>query len=828
MSSMMLMGIKMKLKGKKPRKKKISELDKSIPDELSLSGMREKQVSPLNSKVWRFVLFISAGCVVAWILQIMFGLYRPLVVWIVAVVAGASWVVAIRMLLLESRLKKFWIVWLSGGALFIFLIRSSEGIWIASLSFAFVFLLFRRYRPYRHLTSRRRSGLFLIGFIILILLISAWILGKQEAPLQPKPAGSVAISAKPSGFVVLGHNLAKYSLLSLQLFWFLTLLHLFFAIRLHFMRLKPKLAISAFLIAVVPLFLVFLIGLLTLYSILGESRAARAITIMEDWANLAVVDENFIQTVSDRSFSYNLDGKKIQGRGDEPAWIPGFLLFLKKEDSPYKEWAAEEKAKYFWFGPELWLIRLSSSGEHGAHIKGCVVDSTMMNRLAAILKCNIKLSYAGQIMSGEDANIQVLGDASKPAFKELSGTFLPRDKEKQDSEQTQTSFWSRLLYFGITHLDVIFFDSDLVEKQTILVTIRVNISTILRELFSEKNPLSIVVMASLLSLALLMFFLETFVVIFGVRITTGITSAVKALHRGTRRIAEGDLDTKIIIPSEDELGDLATSFNVMADAVKKGREEAIERERLERELDTARQIQEKLLPHEMPQLPGFEIAGTSLPSQQVGGDYFDFLDMGSGQLGIAIADVSGKGIPAALLMANLQASLHAQVIKKGAVAEVASRMNNLLVKSTDTHMFATFFYGILDQLKSTFTSTNAGHNPPLLFRANGKIKRLEAGGLVLGFLPDQKYKQQTVKINQEDVVVLFTDGITEAAGPSSEKISENLFGEERLIEVVRASLAKPAAEIQAAILQAISNHIAKTPQYDDITLVVIKRKKQEV
>ena len=335
-------------------------------------------------------------------------------------------------------------------------------------------------------------------------------------------------------------------------------------------------------------------------------------------------------------------------------------------------------------------------------------------------------------------------------------------------------------------------------------------------------------MIALFSLAALMFFLETFVLIFGVRITTGITSAVKALHRGTRRIAEGDLDTKIVIPSEDELGDLATSFNVMAGAVKKGREEAIERERLERELETARQIQEKLLPHEMPQLPGFEIAGTSLPSQQVGGDYFDFLDMGTGQLGIAIADVSGKGIPAALLMANLQASLHAQVIKKGSVADVASRMNSLLVKSTDTHMFATFFYGILDEVKSTFTSTNAGHNPPLLFRADGKIKRLEAGGLVLGFLPDQKYTQQTMKIKQGEVVVLFTDGITEAAGPSSEKISENLFGEERLIEIVRASLAKSAVEIQAAILQAISNHTANVPQYDDITLVVIKRKKQKV
>ncbi len=824
----MRQGTKIKLKLKAPSKKKHVEPDKSIPDELSLSGMKERQLSPLNAKVWRFVLLVAAGCVVTWILQILFGLYRPFVVWIVALVAGASWIVAIRMLLLESRLKKFWIVWLSGGILFILFLWSADGIWIVSLSFAFVFLLLRRYKPYLHLTSRRRSGLFLIAFVILILLISGWILAKQETPIQPEPADPASISEKPSSFVVLGHNLAKYSLWSLQLFWLFSLLHLFFSIRLHFMKLKPKLAVSAFLIAVVPLFLVFIMGLLTLYSFLGESRAARAITIMEDWANLAALDENFIQTISERFFIHDIDGKKIQGRGDEPAWLPGFLSFLKKEDSPYREWAAAERATYFWIGSELWLVNLASSGEPTAHIKGCIVDNTMMNRLAAILKCNIKLSYAGSIISGEGGNIQVRENGSKPDLKEISGTFLPEDAKKQEPEQTPTSFWTRLLYFGVTHLDVIFFDVNQFEKQTILVTIQVNIFTMLRELFSEKNPLSIVVMASLVSLALLMFFLEAFVLIFGVRITTGITSAVKALHRGTRRIAAGDLDTKIVIPSEDELGDLAKSFNVMARAVKKGREEAVKRERLERELETARQIQEKLLPHEMPQLPGFEIAGTSLPSQQVGGDYFDFLDMGTGQLGIAIADVSGKGIPAALLMANLQASLHAQVIKKATVAEVASRMNNLLVKSTDTHMFATFFYGILDQVKSTFTSTNAGHNPPILFRAQGKTKRLEAGGLVLGFLPNQKYTQQTVRIKQGEVLVLFTDGITEAAGPSSEKISEKLFGEERLIEVVRASSAKSAAEIQAAILQAISNHIANAPQYDDITLVVIKRKKQKI
>ena len=220
---------------------------------------------------------------------------------------------------------------------------------------------------------------------------------------------------------------------------------------------------------------------------------------------------------------------------------------------------------------------------------------------------------------------------------------------------------------------------------------------------------------------------------------------------------------------------------------------------------------------------GLLIAGISLPSQQVGGDYFDFLDMGAGQLGIAIADVSGKGIPAALLMANLQASLHAQVIRPGEVGEVTSRINDLLVDSTDSNMFATFFYGILDRAASTFTSTNAGHNPPLLLRVAGEIERLEAGGLLLGFMAEQEYQHQTATLEPGDILVLFTDGITEAFESGLEAVADGLFGEDRFVAVVRENRSGSAREIQNAILAAISDFTGDSPQSDDITLVVIKR-----
>jgi len=315
---------------------------------------------------------------------------------------------------------------------------------------------------------------------------------------------------------------------------------------------------------------------------------------------------------------------------------------------------------------------------------------------------------------------------------------------------------------------------------------------------------------------------------FGVRITNGITAAVGDLHKGAHQLAAGDFDTHIDIPNEDELGDLALAFNDMTAAIRRGRDEAVARERLEREMATARDIQQRLLPHETPVLAGFEVTGVSVPSLQVGGDYFDFLDQGDQRLGVAVGDVSGKGMPAALLMANLQASLQGQVIHPSTVAEVVGRVNDLLVRSTDPHMFATFFYGVLDRRTASFTCTNAGHNPPLLLRADGGVEHLESGGLLLGMLPEIGYRQQTAILDPGDVLLLYTDGITEAMGPAADIEDDDIdpeamFGDERLLEVARANAHRPAVEQREAILRAVNDFTAGVPQSDDITLVILRR-----
>lgn len=791
-----------------------------------LPGMLEKKASPLNDSVWRLLLYVLGGSYLTWLVRILFGSGAALAVWLVALIALATWLAAIRMLLFVTKLRKLWTGLLAVGFIFLILAAVVPAFVYVSGSIAFIFLLFRKYKPYRHLTSHRRAALFMLGLIVFVLLTAGFPARHRDAGNTLTALGPLYGDSQPAPVQRFEQNLAKYAVWSLRLFWFFSLFNLFFAIRLQFMRIRPKLAVSSFLITVVPVILIVMMSVVVIYSTLGLSRAIRAQSILQDWASFASTDPDFILAITGRSFVFEKKGTDTRTQGEQPSWLPDVLLALNTDETASSAWEAAASAKYLWVDPELWLVLLSGKLSQDYTVSAGVVDETLMNRLANILHSDVKLSLTNPISFsalGENKVVGLKSDTEKPLKKEISGKYIYREQPTTPSEKPETSIWKKKLYSGMNHLDVTAFSSGKFEEFSILLLTEGSVESFLRDMISAKNPLGLVVIVGLLAMAFMLLVLEAFALYFGVRITGGITSAVKALHRGTRRIAHGDLETRIEIPNEDELGDLATSFNEMTSAIKKGQAEALAREHLERELKTAREIQERLLPHEMPQVPGFEISGTNLPSLQVGGDYFDFLELESGFLGIAIADVCGKGIPAALLMANLQASLHGQAVGPSEVASVITRMNDLLVRSTDPHMFATFFYGVLDRRQSTFTSTNAGHNPPLLFRADGEYEKLGANGLIIGFLPRQKYKQQTSHIKPGDVLILYTDGITETVRESMAKDEDKYFGEERLVAVVRENLHKSVREIQSEILKAVSAFSADSPQNDDITLVVIKR-----
>lgn len=246
-------------------------------------------------------------------------------------------------------------------------------------------------------------------------------------------------------------------------------------------------------------------------------------------------------------------------------------------------------------------------------------------------------------------------------------------------------------------------------------------------------------------------------------------------------------------------------------------EQLIEKKRLEGQLEVAREVQLALLPAKDPSLEGFDISGYNFPTEEVSGDYYDWVRVYEDQIGIVIADVSGKGVPAAILMAFLRASLRAASHIGYATHISMAKVNYLLWESIERNQFVTAFYAILDASTRTLSYSNAGHNPPLLIKANGDARFLDSGEQPLGMFQGTRYHEYHVVFEPGDVFVLYTDGATEAQSPEGEE-----FGRDRLVEAVSESLDKPAREMIASIQMAVLDWTASVGSSDDVTFFVIK------
>ncbi len=250
-------------------------------------------------------------------------------------------------------------------------------------------------------------------------------------------------------------------------------------------------------------------------------------------------------------------------------------------------------------------------------------------------------------------------------------------------------------------------------------------------------------------------------------------------------------------------------------------QEVARRERQNRELEIAREVQEGLFPQRAPKIAGLEYAGRCRPALGVGGDYYDFLETPGGGLGIALGDVSGKGIPAALLMAGLQASLRAQpTLAASGLAALMERLNGLIFEASPSNRYVTFFFGIYEPQSRRLDYVNAGHLAPMLLRGD-KLIRIDTGGPVIGLLPVARYEQGVVVLQPGDLIVGFTDGISEAMSTDSEE-----WGEERMLEAVRAFASREPERMLDGIIAA-ADHFAKgAKQYDDMTLVILRVKQE--
>jgi len=307
------------------------------------------------------------------------------------------------------------------------------------------------------------------------------------------------------------------------------------------------------------------------------------------------------------------------------------------------------------------------------------------------------------------------------------------------------------------------------------------------------------------------------VVLQGVRsvlaVPLGVSEKVFGIIYADSPIAEGRF-------TEDHLKVLTTLASVAAIRVENARlvEARFQQERLERELQLAMEIQQRFQPTAPPVVTGYEFQGISFPCYEIGGDYYDFIQREDGRLVIALGDVSGKGTAAALLMSSLHASIHAQTGSHDSLVETISAVNRYLADNIPSNRFVTLFYAELDPESGALSFLNAGHNPPLIVHAAGTVEQLASGGLPLGIKANAEYREGRTTLQRGDVLVIYSDGVTEAASPNGEE-----FGPTRLYEVVSRNVDSSAAGIRDRIESALTKFSQGTQAADDITLVIVKR-----
>ena len=353
---------------------------------------------------------------------------------------------------------------------------------------------------------------------------------------------------------------------------------------------------------------------------------------------------------------------------------------------------------------------------------------------------------------------------------------------------------------------------------------------------------STAIIVALIGLAIAFAIVVLIALLIGIGLTRKITYSVANLYRATQFINRGDFSHRIDVRAKDQLAALQVSFNSMTDNLEKLIAEQKEKERLQSELEIAHEVQAQLFPRSNVGTSTLELHGICRPARIVSGDYYDFLSYGPEQVMVAVGDISGKGISAALLMATIHSAVRAyeqeQLVSVGMAAAYGTNsrvaafearvappspaqmlwlLNRHLFQSTQPEKYATLFLGFYDDEKHRLTYANAGHLPPIVLSADGAVRRLQTGGTVVGLFPDCDYAEETVELYPGDIFIAFSDGITEPENEFGE------FGEDRLIETVAAHRPQPLERITEHVISAVQDWIGSTEQPDDITVVLARR-----
>jgi sigma-B regulation protein RsbU (phosphoserine phosphatase) len=375
------------------------------------------------------------------------------------------------------------------------------------------------------------------------------------------------------------------------------------------------------------------------------------------------------------------------------------------------------------------------------------------------------------------------------------------------------------------------------KKLTGLLSVTSRPALLYAQLFGTAVDVRNIIRYVLIALTIIFALLELAAFIMAVRLNRTITRAVGELYRATIAIDSGNFAHRIQVQRRDQLGALSTSFNTMSESLERLLVQQREKERMQSELEIAQEVQNNLFPQGEVEMPGLELHGVCKPARTVSGDYYDFLIMGETELTLAMGDISGKGISAALLMASLHSAVRAYrfagedcLDDSGAVrhllngnatfsspGKVLSMLNRHLYRTTQPEKYATLFLAHYNTNTRKLLYSNAGQLPPFVLCANGTLRRLDRGGSVIGLLNDLEYEEGTVTLDPGDILIAYSDGVTEPENEFGE------FGEERLIEMVKRHRHLPLAAISQQVMQSLRAWIGDQEQPDDITLVLARQ-----
>lgn len=585
-------------------------------------------------------------------------------------------------------------------------------------------------------------------------------------------------------------------------------------------RLRNRLIVAYIFIALVPLLLLSSLAGLVTYIVTGQMAIYLVTSELErQTGTLRGAAESVLRVPSARRLA---SIERIGGFFEER--FPNFEIRVDQDDVyVYPEDASIEKPPAAWKDASG-IVKRGEEYYIWAHMHAADGEVTAMAPLSADYLSQLvpklgPVSILGSMVDDPEKGVKFRRSRKKTMFKTLpAGVAVPGAVNRLDVQLN----WPTMLPVSVW---------DQPEKPSNeVLSIQTRVFAVLKIIFSRSaewdqniGPWTLGVVGSLFLI------FESIALIIGVTLTRTITNTVHDIYEGTNRVMEGDFAHRIPVPGKDQLAQLAESFNRMTENLEMLLQVAKENERLNAELEIAREVQRQLYPKSVPASDRITLTAHYQPARMVSGDYFDFHRLSPHQIGFSMGDVAGKGISAALLMATVQSSFRSQIQARDWDSLAASattdalvaELNKQLYATTAPEKFSTFFFAIFDESTGMLRYTNAGHLPPILIR-NGEASVLEVDGMVVGAFPFATFGQSTIQLEPTDLLLLYTDGISEPQNDYGE-----MFGEERLIEVVK----RHAHLDDAGIIQAVMNAVIQwtgSPELQDDMTMLIARHCQEV